>query len=389
MSTGVALIRYSEIGLKSTPVRRRLERQLVSHLKTSLRREGVNDFVVRRIQGRILVEGGDPETVAMVASKVFGVASASPTIKITSQMDEIVEMARDVAVRTLKNGQTFAVRARRVGEQQYTSQDVQVRVGTAILNRLASQNVAVNLGNPDVTIYIEVRNKSAYVYRNSIAGPGGFPFGSQGSLISLFSGGIDSPVATWFMMKRGASVKLLFLDQKPFVGEDYYRRAVEVAEKLGQYIPRKNYVLNVAPMGEVMGEIANLVPVRLTCIVCKRTMYRIACSLAERVNADGVVTGENLGQVASQTLSNLKVLDEVSKLPIYRPLIGFEKEEIVTWAKKIGTFEASIAPVHGCSSVPRKPVTKAKIEDILEVERHLPIERLVTRSLKRVTRVRI
>ncbi len=389
MGNEVVLITYSEIGLKSTPVRKALENQLISHLTVCLEQEGFIGASVRRIQGRLVVEGGNHEEIAGAAAKVFGVASAIPAIKITSDMETVVQTALDVASQNIKDGQTFSVRARRVGEQSYTSRDIQIRVGEEILRLLKPRGVRVNLSSPNVTIYVEARDGEAYIYHRVIDGPGGFPFGSQGKLISLFSGGIDSPVATWLMMKRGAKAELLFLDQRPFVGDDYYIRTLKVAEKLRQHVPLKNYILRVAPMGEIMKEIMTHIPIKYTCIVCKRMMYCIACALAESVRADGIITGESLGQVASQTLANLKVLDGVATLPVYRPLIGFEKMEIVELAKRIGTYEASISPVHGCSAVPDKPTTKARIEDVSEVESYLSIDRLISNSLESIIQIKV
>lgn len=385
----VVLVTYSEMGLKSTPVRKALEHQLASHIATCLKREGFVDVRVGRVQGRLIVEGRNPEAIAGAAAKVFGVASAIPAIKIASDMETVVQTVLDVASQNIRDGQTFAVRVRRVGEQAYTSRDIQIRAGEEILRRLKPKGVRVNLDSPDVTIHVEARDGDAYVYHRIIDGPSGFPFGSQGRLISLFSGGIDSPVAAWLMMKRGANAELLFLDQRPFVGDDYYRRALKVAEKLRQHVPLKDYVLYVAPMGEVMDEITTHILTRLTCVVCKRMMYRVACGLAERVRADGIVTGESLGQVASQTLANLKVLDGVAALPVYRPLIGFEKMEIVALAKRIGTYEASTSSTHGCSAVPARPATKARVEDVLEVESHLSVDRLVFDALEKITQVKM
>lgn len=384
----ITLITYSEIALKSPPVRKALEIQLAQHIASSLKRGGI-DAKVRRIRGRLTVEGGNPTTVAEAASKVFGVTSAIPATHVTSDLDTTVQAASNEAAQTLKDGQTFAVRARRVGRQQYTSRDIEVKAGAEILERLKPRGIKVDLSNPDVTIHVEARNGDAYIYSRTVKGPSGLPYGSQGKLVSLFSGGIDSPVAAWFMMKRGASVGPLFLDQRPFVGDDYYETALDVAEKLRLYVPLKSYALYVAPMREAMEAIVDNIPVRLTCVVCKRMMYRVACRLGETVGADGIVTGESLGQVASQTLRNLKVLDEASTLPVYRPLIGFEKTDIVAWAKKIGTYEASTVSTHSCSAVPAEPATKARLENILEVEKNIPVDRLVFEALERITRVKM
>lgn len=389
MSEKVVLIAYSEIGLKSPPVRRALEHQLASHIAANLKREGMTNIEIRRIQGRLLVEGGDPITVAKIASQVFGAASALPSIRVEARLDRVIQTIVDVATQNIKDGQTFAVRSKRTGKHEYSSKDVQVKAGSAILDCLKSRAVKVNLTNPDVVIYAEVIKDTAYVYHQIFKGYSGMPYGSQGKLICLFSGGIDSPVAAWLMMKRGANVRLLFIDQRPFVGEDYYRRALKAAERLRQYVPLKNYQIYIVPAGIIMESILKCSPAKFVCVLCKRMMYRIACDLAHKVNASGIVTGENLGQVASQTLANLKVLDEISTLPVYRPLIGFEKMEIVALAKKIGTYETSTTPVDGCSVVPTKPATQMRRRDALEIEEQLPVDKLVTEALEKIIQVTV
>jgi thiamine biosynthesis protein ThiI len=308
-----------------------------------------------------------------------------PAIRVASKMVEIVNVAKSIALQNIQENQTFAVRARRVGTQEYTSKDVEIQVGAEVLKQLEHRRISVNLDEPDVTLFVEVRNDAAFIYHNVVDGPGGLPFGSQGRLVCLFSGGIDSPVAAWLMMKRGATVELLFLDQRPYVGDNYAERARIVAGNLRRYIPKKELVLNNAPFGEIMSVIASEVPEKNKCIICKRMMYRVACSFAEKKQAEGIITGESLGQVASQTLFNLRVLDEVSTFPVFRPLIGFNKREIVDLAKDIKTYESSILSIQSCSVVPSKPTTKAKIVEILEIERDLPVTRLVADAVERIT----
>lgn len=388
MDDKVVLIAYSEIALKSPPVRRALERQLAHHISNTLQwRSGIT-AQVKRIQGRLIIETQESETVADIASNVFGVASAIPAIRVTSKMVEIVNVAKSLALQNIQNNQTFAIRARRVGNHEYSSKDVEIRVGAEVLRQLEPRRITVNLDEPDVTIYVEVRNDDAFIYHNIVGGPEGLPFGSQGRLICLFSGGIDSPVAAWLMMKRGANVQLLFLDQRPYVGDNYAERATIVAGNLRQYIPKKEFTLNIAPFGEIMSVIARKVPEKIKCIICKRMMYRVACSFAEKRRAEGIITGESLGQVASQTLFNLRVLDEASVFPVYRPLIGFNKREIVAIAKEIKTYESSILSTQGCSVVPSKPTTKAKILEILKIEQDLPVSCLVADAVERITSVK-
>ncbi len=360
---------------------------MIAHIGNALGRAGLSNARVYRDQGRIVIHSAEPIKAAVIASRVFGVASAMPAVETSVDLKDVVEAAAGLAMKTIKPDQTFAVDARRVGGHPYTSRDVEVKVGAKILRMLSNKGVSVDLENPDKTIHVEVRSEKAYVYTQAYRGPGGLPFGSQGKLVSLFSGGIDSPVASWLMMKRGAFVIPLFLDQRPFVGDDYYRRAIEVARKLREYVPIKKYHLYVAPVGEIMEQIVERAPKRLTCVICKRMMYRIACNLAELMGAEGVITGENLGQVASQTLANLKVLNEVATVPVYRPLIGLNKLDSVKIAKEIGTYSLSIEPVHGCSIVPKKPATKAKIDDVKKAESEIQVEGLVLSSLGALTKL--
>ena len=389
MEREVLLVSYSEIALKSRPVRRMLENRLCSHIRTALELEGFSGAKVGRIQGRLIVGDVEPEAAAEAVARVFGVASTMPAIEINADFETIVQTVATLGQRVIEPHQTFAVDARRIGRQGYSSEDIEVASGSEVLKQLSAKGVKVNLEKPDKTIHVEVRGGIAYVYCQVFPGPCGLPFGSQGRLIGLLSGGIDSPVATWLMMRRGAYVNPLFLDQRPFVGEDYFQRVMKVGRRIRRFVPLKNYFLHVAPMGEIMGEIVEEVPRRLTCLVCKRMMYRIASSLAVGEKAEGIVTGESLGQVASQTLANLRVIEASSPLPVYRPLVGTDKDEIVRWAKNIGTYELSIIPAHGCSVVPSKPSAKARIEAVRGAEEKMDIKTLVNEALYGATKIEL
>jgi thiamine biosynthesis protein ThiI len=334
-----------------------------------------------------VIEGSGLD-VAETVSRVFGVASSIPAVRVINDFDAIINTVGELAASILLPGQTFAIDCRRVGNQEYSSRDVEVAAGNVILNRLGGCGVSVDLDDPEVTIYVEARDV-AYIYHQVFPGPRGFPFGSQGRLVALFSGGIDSPVAAWLMMKRGAEIELLFMDQRPFVGDNYYARAVTVAKKLSTFVPLKDYFLTVASMGTIMQRITECVPPRYVCIVCKRMMYRVACSLADRDGADGIVTGESLGQVASQTLSNLKTIDGAVTTPVYRPLIGLEKLDSIALAKKIGTYKLSTSAVSGCTVVPRKPVTKSRANYVSAAEEGLDVDSLVIEAVNDLTYVRL
>ena len=386
----VILVTYSEIGLKSPPVRHQLERQLSHHIQNVLHSHGLSGSVLRRIQGRLLIEN-TPATVttAQMVAQVFGVAAAMPAIRISTEFENIIATVRNVAKAIIEPNESFAIDARRTGEHSFSSRDLEIAAGYAVEQLLSLQNVNVNLRRPDKTIHLEVRGNETYIYHQILSGVSGLPFGSQGKVVTLFSGGIDSPVASWLMMKRGCNPLLLFCDQQPYVGFDYYQRALDIAHVIRRYVPLKRYYLYTLPMGFIMDAILGTVTSRFVCVCCKRMMYRLASKLANQLHCQGLVTGENLGQVASQTLSNLRVLDEAVSLPVFRPLIGYEKLESIQLAKQIGTFRLSTTKVHGCTAVPSKPSTKAKLDSIKQFEEKLDIPYLISRAYKGIKRIEL
>jgi thiamine biosynthesis protein ThiI len=332
------LVAYNEIALKSRTVRTRLEKLLARQIREILRRRGFHDNRVLRRFGRLYIEGASADASAFVA-RVFGVASVMPALRTQSTLASILELAVRVASDRIGEGHSFAVRPKVVGEHPFSSHDLAVEVGSAVLEALSCRGVHVNLSQTDVTLYVEVRDRDAFIYTQIVGGVGGLPYGSQGRLVSLFSGGIDSPVAAWLMMKRGAEVLLLLLDQRPYVGDSYIERAERACRALSEYVPSGGFGLNMASMGDVMSRIMEASLPGLRCVLCKRSMYRIAAAFAVEQGASGVVTGESLGQVASQTLDNLCVLDDAADLPVLRPLIGLDKVEIEGVARRIGTYD--------------------------------------------------
>ena len=368
------LVAYGEISLKSPPVRRRLERILARQIASILRRRGLGEHRVYGGYGRLYVEEAGREEAEAIAG-VPGVVAAMPALKTEAELEAIIRLALEIAEERLGDGASFAIRPKVVGRHTYTSRDLAVEVGDAVLRRLGSRGVHVNLDDPDVALHIEVRDGDAYIYTDIVEGFGGLPYGTQGRLVSLLSGGIDSPVATWMMMKRGVEVRPLFMDQRPYVGDDYVERARNAFEALRRYVPGE-FKLYAAPFGEVMRRIMDSPSPRLRCLLCKRSMYRVAEAFAEAVGARGVITGESLGQVASQTLDNLSILDEAVSLPVYRPLIGLDKVEIEHLARRIGTYEVTAKAVHGCTVVPDKPATRAKLEAVRELEGELGLPQL-------------
>ena len=377
------LAAYNEIALKSSYVRSSLERRLAAQITYALVRGGYPEARARRRFGRIIVEGVPKEAASIVAN-VFGVVHAIPAEATGSGLEEVEKLAVEVAGGLLKEGSTFAVRPNVVGEHPYGSREVAVRAGAAINTAYADRRIKVNLTRPDVTIGVEVRDKEAFVYSGVVDGVGGLPYGSQGRAVSLFSGGIDSPVATWLLMKRGVEVHPLFMDQTPYVGESYLKRAREAFESIAKYAPMEGFSLYSAPMGPVMERILESPEPRFTCILCKRAMYRIAEEFCNYMKAKSIITGESLGQVASQTLDNLYVLDASVSIPVLRPLIGFDKVEIEDMARRIGTYSVTAHKVEGCKAVPSTPATTSRIVKIEALEASLGLKDLCSEVAKRI-----
>lgn len=362
------LVRYGELSLKSPSIRNFMENILIRNIKWMLNRKKIPYRSIVRERGRIFLSSDFPRKVCETLSNVFGIVSTSPVLETVTDIDEIVRLSERVAEMIIKPNEKFAVRARRVGTHKFTSMDLERIVGEAILNKTSSLNTKVNLKQPDKHIFIEVRDKKTYIYHEVFNGPGGLPYGSEGKVVSLFSGGIDSPVATWLMMKRGCRVIPIYFDNSPYTDQSALDKAMSVIKILREYATHDKFYMYVVPHGKTLEKIINQAPHNLTCILCKRTFYRVATVIAKKEGAKGIVTGESLGQVASQTLDNLMVLNESTSLPIYRPLIGLNKLEIEEIAKKIGTYEPSSTGVTSCKATPEKPATKAKLEKVKSSE---------------------
>lgn len=380
------LVAYNEIALKSKYVRATLERRLSAQIEYVLRREGYGEARARRRYGRIIVSGA-PTEAAKVVANVFGVVHAIPAEESSSEINDVTALAVRVAGATLKLGSTFAVRPKVVGDQPYGSRELAIKAGAAINEAHKTKGVKVNLTTPNVTVGIEVRDRNAYAYSSKIDGVGGLPYGSQGRVVALFSGGIDSPVAVWLMMKRGVEALPLFMDQTPYVGESYLVRAEEAFKGISKYAPSEGFTLYSAPMGPVMERILESPEPRFTCILCKRSMYRIAEEFCNHERAKAIVTGESLGQVASQTLDNLYVLDAVVSIPVLRPLIGLDKVEIEDMARIIGTYSLTAHRVEGCKAVPSTPATTSKVEKIERLEANLGLADLCSDVAKKIERL--
>ena len=378
------IVRFGgEIGIKSEWTRRAYERLVLKNIYRALRHHGTVYDKLMRKRGRIYVKSDSASEVAEKLTRVFGISSVSPAASIASDMKEIARAAVAVASDMAESGSSFAVRCHRVGDHAYSSLDVCRQVGEQILEKLAERKLHVDLTNPQFTISVEVRESEAYVFANTLQSAGGFPVGSQAKVVGLLSGGIDSPVALWLAMKRGCTVTPVYLDNSPLTDEATTEKALETARKLFDWsigYPRNVYVV---PHGKNLQTIIENAPRKFTCLLCKRIMYRIAERIADAEKAEGIVTGEAIGEQASQTLVNLRVLNEaVSTYPVHRPLLGFDKTETEALARRIGTYETSIREAKGCSAAPSQPSTQARLEAVKEAEKQLDIATMVEESIR-------
>jgi thiamine biosynthesis protein ThiI len=335
------LVRYGEIGIKSDRVRSRYESILVKNIEKALNFCEIPFDSVIRDFGRIFVKTQEVAAAQTIA-RVFGVVSVSPVQTNAATLDAMKDAALRIVSPLLTHGKSFAIRARRTGTHDYSSKDIGVVVGGAIEQ---ATGAPVRLTKPDVELFIEVRAERAYVYTAVIDGVGGLPLGTQGKVIALLSGGIDSPVAAWLMMKRGCTIIPLFFDCVPFTGDGGRERALSIVKALAVWAGRP-LDLGIVHHGANLEQFKSLAP-RKTCVLCKRMMYRIAA------------------------------IDQASEVPVYRPLACLDKTESIKKARRIGTYHLSTAghPA-ACEATHRHPTTNADLFELKALEKELPLNEL-------------
>jgi len=361
MDYELIIVRYGEIGVKSPKVRRRFENKLIRNIESKLKCE------IEINQGRIFLYPENFDEALEVLGKTIGIVSFSPAVSTETDFSSIEQTIDKYVDKLVSEGlfsdkNTFAVRCRRVGTHEFTSQEMAGFCGSVVIK---NTNAPVNLSNPDFELFVEVRENKTYIYHEKISGLGGLPVGTQGKVIALVSGGIDSPVAAFLMMKRGCEIIVLNFNNYPYTSKSN-EKVHKIVEKLEEYSPSKLKFFE-ANYGEYLKNCIEKANPRLTCVLCKSGMYKIAEKLAEQENALAIIDGSSLGQVASQTLPNILATRYSTNMPILSPLIGLDKSEIEEIGKKIGTFDISILPAAGCSAVPKYPETNAKLDKFLEV----------------------
>ena len=363
------LVRYGDMGTKSRHVRGKMADRLLDNVAAVLADRGVEGEVeTHPTRPRIRTEEGEATRAAQAAAEVFGVVSTSPALSVPPERDAILDaLARTADARY--DGGSFAVDARRAGtDYPFTSEDLGEAGGETVWETVADDfEPAVDLDDPDLTFNVEVREDEAFVFLETIDGPGGFPLGSQQPVVALVSGGIDSPVAAYEIMRKGCPVVPVYVDLGDYGGPDHRARAVETVRTLAGYAPNFEMPLRVAPGGPVVESLADdLGTGRM--LVFRRFTFAVAEEIAERTGAGGIVTGESIGQKSSQTARNLRVTSAVTDRPVHRPLLTTDKNDIVERAREIGTFHDSTIPA-GCNRfAPAQAETNATPEAVAAIE---------------------
>lgn len=380
----ILIVRCGEVALKGMN-KPYFERMLAERIHKRLKAAGYGKASVKRHEGLIFVRFDrewDTVQLAGEISKVFGVASISPAVESESNMEAIGVEAVSFMEKLCEERcvRTFKVEAKRADKQfPIKSPDIARQIGGYVLKGL--EVLKVDVHSPDVRLFVDVRHDRSYIYADKIAGFGGLPLGTNGKGLVLLSGGIDSPVAAWMMAKRGMMIEAVHFHSYPYTSPRAQEKVEDLAKIVASYCGSfKMHVINILPIQE---QIVKNCPEAETTIHVRRFMMRIAEKIAERNSAMMLITGENLGQVASQTAEALVVTDNCVKMPVMRPLIAMDKIDIIAKAQEIGTFETSIEPYEDCCTVflPKHPTTKPQLDKIEISDSKLDINALVESAI--------
>jgi thiamine biosynthesis protein ThiI len=376
------LVRLGELALKGKN-RSQFESRLIHNINTCL--FAFPQVRVHKTYGRIYIDlnGCEIEPIIEQLKKVFGIVSFSPAIRVAHDMNQIKEAALAIINDLERPPATFKVSARRTDRTfPFSSQEIPHHVGGYILAH--REGIKVDVHQPDIEIKIEVREEGVYIMGNVIPGAGGFPVGTNGKVLLMLSGGIDSPVAGWFMLKKGVRIEAIHFHSYPFTSERAKQKVIDLTRILTTWGGRIR--LHVVPFTEIQTEIKRTCPEDLLVTVMRRYMMRIAERVAEQIEATAIATGESLGQVASQTLDSMNTINRVIQLPVLRPLIAMDKTEIIEVAQKIGTFETSILPYEDCCTIftPKNPRTKPKpkVLEKVEAKSGMDMEQLIASAIE-------
>ncbi len=382
----IILLKLGEIVLKGLN-RKSFEQKLMGNIRRRLAPLG--NFRVYCLQSTVYVEGeegADMDAAFEAMQQVFGVISLSRAAPCEKNKEAIAKLAIEYLRDEMESAKSFKVESKRSDKAfPMTSIELSQYVGGELAD--AYPDTAVDVHDPELTVHIEVRDLAAYVHAAPVPGAGGMPVGSNGVAVTLLSGGIDSPVSTYMIAKRGVRLIPVHFFSFPYTSQQAKDKVVELGRQLTAYCGRMT--MEVVPFTHIQEEIRDKCPEEYFTLIMRRFMMRIAQHIAEANGAKAIVTGENLGQVASQTMEAMASTQAVTHLPVLQPLIGMDKEEIITIARKIGTFDTSILPYEDCCTVftPRHPRTRPQVSEVEAAERVLDIDALVQEAIQGIERI--
>ena len=385
----IILLKQGEIVLKGLN-RRSFEMKLMGNVRRRLRPYG--DFRVYAVQSTVYVEPQDDlcdmDGAFEAVKTIFGIASVSRAAACEKDKDAIFQTAKEYLREEMLSAHSFKVESKR-SDKRFPMTSIQLSQYVGGLLAEEYPDTAVDVHNPELTVNLEIRDYAAYVHGPNIDGAGGMPVGANGRVVSLLSGGIDSPVSTYLAAKRGVQIIPVHFFSFPYTSQQAKEKVIELAEILTKYTGRM--MVEVVPFTHIQEEIRDKCPEEYFTVIMRRFMMRISRRIAEMNGCAAMVTGENLGQVASQTLEAMAATEACAGMPVLRPLICFDKKEIVAIARKIGTFDTSILPYEDCCTVftPKHPRTKPRIEDVEKAEADLDVDALVDEAVHGIERVTV
>lgn len=382
----VILIKNGELALKGLN-RRTFEDVMIKNMRRRLSDLGAVTFTPA--QSTIKIEGEDgfdlDEAVERI-SRVFGIAGFSRALKLDKDFDLVLEHTGSYLEQQLLEAKTFKVAAKRSDKKfPFDSPKICLELGGKLLEQFP--HLEVDVHNPELTVMVEVRDRDIFVHANQLKGAGGMPVGTAGKAALMVSGGIDSPVAGWMMAKRGVELTAIHFASPPYTSERAEQKVLDLLKKVARYAGRIE--LTIVEFTEIQEAIRDKCPEDLFTIIMRRLMVLCAQRIASRSGCGALITGESLGQVASQTMGAIACTDAVADMPVFRPLIGMDKDEIISISRKIDTFDISILPFEDCCTVftPRHPRTRPKLHDVEAAEAALNVGELVERAIENVRKV--
>lgn len=381
------LVRYGELTLKGSN-RKKFVNQLRNNVNKSLK--GLDGFVVKGKRDRMYIELEDHADINEITnrlSKIFGIKSISPVLKVEKSI-EAMSAATIKFAQQFEENSTFKIDVKRADKNfPMDTYELQRELGGTVLKQI--ENVSVNVKRPDHEIRVEVRLDAIYMYEEVVPGSGGLPVGTGGKTLLMLSGGIDSPVAGMEVMRRGVTIEAIHFHSPPFTSDQAKEKVIELTRILAERVgPIK---LHIVPFTELQKQANKVVHPRYTMTSTRRMMMRVADKLVHQIGAYAIVNGENLGQVASQTLHSMYAINNVTSTPVLRPLLTYDKEEIIIKSKEIGTFETSIQPFEDCCTIftPKNPVTEPNFDKVVQYESVFDFEEMINRAVENIETLEI